>query len=201
MEASLVRVHRSYADKQSILEAWAASTDISQVEFSRRHDIPLSTIQKWLGNAQKINAVDATKTMKHNMTKKRMIGDNKQVRKLDQKSQTLFAWIVSAPDPLDMASVRAQARGIWPEWLDKSQSAWKCGDNFRKWCTRFVQRHFPEKFNNRLRLTSADASHTMPCGAGALSNPAASTNPAERVAIHQSFVCIQLCLGTLVRGW
>ncbi|ETV84798.1 hypothetical protein H257_03889 [Aphanomyces astaci] len=29
---------------------------------------------------------------------------NKQVRKLDQKSQTLFAWIVSAPDPLDMAS-------------------------------------------------------------------------------------------------
>ncbi|RHY75760.1 hypothetical protein DYB30_005427 [Aphanomyces astaci] len=180
MEASLVRVHRSYADKQSILEAWAASTDISQVEFSRRHDIPLSTIQKWLGNAQKINAVDATKTMKHNMTKKRMIGDNKQVRKLDQKSQTLFAWIVSAPDPLDMASVRAQARGIWPEWLDKSQSAWKCGDNFRKWCTRFVQRHFPEKFNNRLRLTSADASHTMPCGAGALSNPAAGTNPAER---------------------
>ncbi|RHY17921.1 hypothetical protein DYB25_006915 [Aphanomyces astaci] len=146
----------------------------------RRHDIPLSTIQKWLGNAQKINAVDATKTMKHNMTKKRMIGDNKQVRKLDQKSQTLFAWIVSAPDPLDMASVRAQARGIWPEWLDKSQSAWKCGDNFRKWCTRFVQRHFPEKFNNRLRLTSADASHTMPCGAGALSNPAAGTNPAER---------------------
>ncbi|ETV66650.1 hypothetical protein H257_16954 [Aphanomyces astaci] len=114
------------------------------------------------------------------MKKKRIIGGDKQMRKLDQKSQTLFAYIVSSPDPLEMASVRAQAREIWPEWLDKSHSTWKCGDNFRKSCTCFVQRHFPEKFNNRLRLTSADASHIVPSSAGALWNPTDGTNPAER---------------------